>query len=55
VLAKLRQEQRQVVAKHGGQLGEAALKECAYLEATVKELLRHEVGCCWVLGRGGVG
>ena len=45
VLAKLREEQRQVAAKHGRQLDEASLKECPYLEATVKELLRHEVGC----------
>jgi cytochrome P450 len=49
VLAKLRAEQQAAVAQHGSAITDAVLRECTYLDATVKELLRHQVGAwgCW--------
>jgi hypothetical protein len=49
VLARLRAEQQAVVAQHGEAITEAVLKESPYLDAVVKELLRHQVG----VGGGG--
>jgi hypothetical protein len=45
VLQKLRSEQQDVLARHGEAVTEAALRDCPYLEATVKELLRVEASC----------
>jgi hypothetical protein len=46
VVEKLRQEQQQVVAKHGEQLTAAALKDMVYADAVIRWDVLHV--CCWL-------
>jgi hypothetical protein len=43
VLARLRAEQQEVVAQHGQSITEAVLRQCTYLDAVVREVLRLHV------------
>ncbi len=43
VLARLRAEQQAAVAQHGSAITEAVLRECTYLDAVVREVLRLRV------------
>jgi cytochrome P450 len=40
LLARLRAEQQAAVAQHGTAITEAVLRECTYLDAVVREVLR---------------
>ncbi|WIA16755.1 hypothetical protein OEZ85_013407 [Tetradesmus obliquus] len=42
VLQRLRQEQQQVVARHGGRISSDALKDMRYADAVVRETLRRD-------------
>ncbi len=46
VQQKLRSEQQDALSQHGEAITEAVLRDCPYLEATVKELLRVEASGC---------
>lgn len=43
VIERLQQEQVAVASTHGDVINESALKHSPYLDAVVKELLRHQV------------